>query len=101
MAKRKTRRSRRSRRGLGCVGCGPGYGPGSSTLTGLGFMSGSRPGFRYALYAALAYFAYTKILKPRGGLAGLGAIFTPPANGAESLNRPLRPGVMVEIPRGY
>lgn len=97
--RRKSRRSRRSRRGLGCVGCGPAAGP--ATLAGFGF-SEPRPAFKYALYAALAYFAYTKFLKPGAtGLAGLGAVFTPPANGADSLNRPGMPGQVIEIPRGF
>lgn len=102
MARRKSRRSRRSsRRGLGCVGCASGYGPGSSTLAGMSFMGEARSPFKYALYAALAYFAYTKVIRPSGGLSGLGAIFTSPAGGSDSLNRPLRPGQMVEIPRGF
>lgn len=99
MAKRKTRRSRRSRRGLGCMGCGP---AGQATLTGFGFMDDARPGFKYALYAVGAYFLYTRFLKPGApGMAGLGAIFTPPANGADSLNRPAMPGQVIEIPRGF
>lgn len=85
MAKRKsTRRSRRSHkglRGLGCNDCGP-------ALNGLGDFGGgeTRPMFKYALYAALAYFAYTKVVKPAGGL---GALFLPSdINANPSLNRP-------------
>ncbi len=82
MAKR-TRRSRRSRRGLrglGCGSCGP--------VNGLGAFYGDspRPMLKYALYAAIAYFAYTKIIRPGGGL---GAIFLPDnINANPSLNRP-------------
>lgn len=102
---RRSRRSRRSRkglRGLGCVGCGPSPMPGAASLRGLGQFDwqqrvGGFPLKTLAL-AALAFFAWKKMK----GSGGLGAIFLPGSlHATQPLNRPLRPGDVVEIPRGF